>query len=264
MKNNFWNIVGIVLLIFLAIMLLNNFTGVIEKSDILNFYSNLLVVIITVTLGIITYEQTKHIQEESSKETDDLRRLNKEANETNKKLVDIIKRNTELEEQRNMPCVAMSQRKKYINDIANEIEIEFKNIGPIIIKHIDISEISEEMVKNNIFKTIEFNLEVLKEVIIKAFKCLSIQDVKKIDFLEYFNHDIDMVAIGKTFNINTKPKKIGNNEENLYVVALKMNIETIYGKKYNEDVVILLKKEKNKKNEIYNIQGKYIDISKEK
>ena len=72
-SNNVWNIIGLILLIILFIIIMNKFSGTIEKSDILNFYSNLLVVIITVALGIITYEQTKHIQEESSKENEYLR-----------------------------------------------------------------------------------------------------------------------------------------------------------------------------------------------
>jgi len=66
-KNNFWNLLIIVLLVILAIVILNKFTGEIKKSDVLTFYSNLLVVIITVTLGVINYEQTKHIQEERRK-----------------------------------------------------------------------------------------------------------------------------------------------------------------------------------------------------
>lgn len=260
-NKNFWNVVGLILIIFLAIIFLNKFTGTIEKSDVLNFYSNLLVVVITVALGLITYEQTKHIQEESSKENENLKKLNQEANETNKKLVNIIERNTELEEQKNMPCVSINQEKDYISGNENEIEIEFKNIGTTIIKCIDINEIPEEVVKQSISEIIGTGLGNLSEMIVKAFNCLFTQNIKKTDFLEFFNHDIDMIEVDQTFNIKAKPRKIESDDENLYIVALSMNIETIYGKKYNEDIVILLKKENLENIDIYIIKGKYIDIS---
>lgn len=142
-SNNVWNIIGLILLIILFIIIMNKFSGTIEKSDILNFYSNLLVVIITVALGIITYEQTKHIQEESSKENEYLREINKEANETNKELLNIIKRNTQLEEQRNMPCLNVKFSVGFIihSEENNEIELELENIGNTIIKYIDIDEV---------------------------------------------------------------------------------------------------------------------------
>lgn len=268
MKNNFWNIVGIILLILLAIILLNNFSGVIEKSDILNFYSNLLVVIITVTLGVITYEQTKHIQEESSKETENLRRLNKEANETNKKLVDIIERNTELEEQRNMPCIAIDNRKgEYIKYDENEINIEFRNIGNTIIKYIDIEEIPEEVIiqslPNTIGESIKKALEILTNTLSKCWE----EHTEKTDFLKFFNHNIDMIGINEEFSINVNPQKVKDEDgEDVYIVALNMKIENIYGKRYNEKVIILLRKDKedNSQHDIYVIEGKYVNIEIEK
>lgn len=268
MKNNFWNIVGIILLILLAIILLNNFSGVIEKSDILNFYSNLLVVIITVTLGVITYEQTKHIQEESSKETENLRRLNKEANETNKKLVDIIKRNTELEEQRNMPCVAIDNKKgEYIEYNENEINIRFRNIGTTIIKYIDIEEIPEESIIKGLANIMGESIKKALEIFTNTFSKCWTEHTEKTDFLKFFNHNVDMIGINEEFRINVKPQNVKDEDgEDVYIVALNMKIENIYGKRYNEKVIILLRKGKEdiSKHDIFVIEGKYVNIEIEK
>lgn len=268
MKNNFWNIVGIILLIFLAIILLNNFAGVIEKSDILNFYSNLLVVIITVTLGVITYEQTKHIQEESSKETENLRRLNKEANETNKKLVDIIERNTELEEQRNMPCVAIDNRKgEHIKYDENEINIEFRNIGTTIIKYIDIEEIPEKIIIQGLSNTVGESIKRALEILTNTLSKCWVEHTEKTDFLKFFNHNVDMIRIDEKFRISIKPRNVKNeNGEDVYIVALNMKIENIYGKRYNEKVIILLRKDKEdiSMRDTFVIEGKYVNIEIEK
>lgn len=264
-NRNFWNIIVIILLICLAIIFLNNFKGVIEKSDILNFYSNLLVVIITVTLGIITYEQTKHIQEESSKENEYLRRLNEEANETNKKLLKIIERNTELEEQKNMPClnVKYSLGYKIYSENEDQIEIEFKNIGNTVIKYVDIDEISEEVIIENMNKILINGVKGLLDNLTKSFENLFNEHTKKIDFLDFFNHDIDMIGIKENFYINVEPKRIkSENNEDLYVIALNMKIENIYGKRYKEKVIILLQRNtKENRNIAYTIEGKYIDIT---
>ena len=67
-RNNYWFLIVTILLIILLVISLNKFDGEIKKTNVLDFYSNLLVVVITVALGIINYQQTKHIQEEGSKE----------------------------------------------------------------------------------------------------------------------------------------------------------------------------------------------------
>ena len=263
-SNNVWNIIGLILLIILFIIIMNKFSGTIEKSDILNFYSNLLVVIITVALGIITYEQTKHIQEESSKENEYLREINKEANETNKEILNIIKRNTQLEEQRNMPClnVKFSVGSIIHSEENNEIELELENIGNTIIKYIDIDEVPEEVIIQSMNDIIIDSVKNVLGYLTKSFGTFFNEHTKKTDFLEFFNHNIDMVGIDEKFSINIKPKKIKEQvKEELYVIALNMKIENIYGKRYKEKVIILLEKNRNKDQQItYTVEGKYIDI----
>lgn len=267
-KNNFWNLIIVVLVVILAIILLNKFTGDIEKSDILSFYSNLLVVIITVTLGAINYQQTKHIQEEGARKNENLRALNKEANETNKKLVNIIERNTALEEQKNMPCLSINSEKiECIQHSESEVKLELKNIGTTIIKCIDIEEVPEEKIIHSIGKRIEDSLKNLVEIMSKAFTNCFSEGVEKTNFLKFFDHDVDIIGIDEVFNINVSPKHIKNeNGEEVDIIALNMKIENIYGKKYIEKIIVLLKKEKidsNQKN-TYAIQSKYIDIQIEK
>lgn len=263
MKNNFGNLVIIVLFIILSVVILNKFTGDIEKSDILSFYSNLLVVIITVTLGIINYEQTKHIQEEGAKENQNLRDLNKEANETNKKLVNIIERNTELEEQKNMPCLSIeSKRIEYISD--NEVELELRNIGKTIIKYIDIDEVPEEKIISGIEKIIGDSFKNIVEIITRVFTNCFSEHIEKTDYFKFFNHDIDIVGIKEKFTIKVTPKHIKNEEgKEIDIIALSMKIENIYGKKYIEKIILLLEKDLKQKN-VFFIKNKYIDIQIDK
>lgn len=96
----------------------------------------------------------------------------------------------------------------------------------------------------------------------KSFGTIFNEHTKKTDFLEFFNHNIDMVGIDEKFSINIKPKKIKEQvKEELYVIALNMKIENIYGKRYKEKVIILLEKNRNKDQQItYTVEGKYIDI----
>lgn len=269
-NNNIWYvIVGVLLIILIFIIvnkIINNFSGMLEKSDILNFFGNLLVVIITVALGIITYEQTKHIQEESSKENEYLRKTNQEANETNKELVNIIKRNAELEEQKNMPCVnvKLSTGSTINIDNNNEIKLELENVGNTIIKYIDIEEIPEEVVIRGIYDAVYDSVKSVLENFSKSIGKLFTEHTKKTDFLKLFNHEIDMVGIHETFNINVSPKKIeAHTDENLYVIALNMKIENIFGKRYNEKVIILLQENESQLMS-YKIKGKYIDIETDK
>ena len=263
-KNNFCNLLIIVLLVILAIILLNKFTGEIKKSDVLSFYSNLLVVIITVTLGVINYEQTKHIQEEGARENENLRELNKEANETNKKLVNIIERNTELEEQKNIPCLSINNEKlESVSNSDNEFRLELKNIGKTIIKCIDIEEVPEEEIKQGIGKIIGDSLkniiEILTGVLANCFK----DHIEKTDFLSFFEHDVDMIGIDETFNIIVNPKHItSKNGEEIDIIGLSMKIENIYGKQYIQKIILLLEKGRtdSKDKNTYNIKNKYIDI----
>lgn len=77
----------------------------------------------------------------------------------------------------------------------------------------------------------------------KSFGTLFSEHTKKTNFLEFFKHNIDMVGIDEKFSINIKPKKIKDQvDEELYVIALNMKIEKIYGKRYKEKVIILLQK----------------------
>lgn len=266
-KNNSWNLIIIVLVVILAIALLNKFTGDIKKSDILSFYSNLLVVIITVTLGAINYEQTKHIQEEGARENQNLRELNKEANETNKKLVDIIERNTELEEQKNMPCLSIeSKRLECVSKSDSKCKLELKNVGKTIIKYIDIEEVPEEKIRYGIGKIIGDRFKNILETVTKVFSNWVSDYIEKTDFSSFFKHDVDTVGIDEKFKVEVTPKHIKNEEEEMDIIALIMKIENIYGKKYIEKIILLLEKEKTNSNgnNIFCIKSKYIDIQIEK
>jgi len=263
-KNNFWNLIIIVLIVILAIVILNKFSGDIEKSDILSFYSNLLVVIITVSLGIINYEQTKYIQEEGAKENENLRELNKEANDTNKKLVNIIERNTELEEQKYMPCLSIcSEKLEYALNGNNEVKLELKNIGKTIIKCIDIEEVPEEKIMQGISKRIGDSLINILDAIPRLFTNLFNEHIEKTDFLSFFEHDVDMIGIDEKFNIPVTPRRIkAKDGEEIDIIALSMKIENIYGKKYIQKIILLL--EKKEMDNIYCIKNKYTEIQIEK
>lgn len=262
-RNNFWLFLTVLLIIILAITLLNKFDGKVKKSDMLNFYSNLLVVSITVALGFINYEQTKHIQEEGSKENEYLRTQNEKTNKTNEKLVSIIERNTELEEQKNMPCLSISSEE--IETIGNDVKLKFKNIGTTIIKCIDIEEILEETVQHGIGEKLGFSFvnvfERMVEIISNCFK----NKVEKTDFFKFFEHNIDMVGINETFCFKTTPKHIRNEDgEEIDIIALNMKIENIYGKKYIQMVVLLLQESGIDNKKEYSIKSKYTDIQIDK
>lgn len=258
-RDNFWLLVTVLLIIILAITLLNKFDGELVKSDMLNFYSNLLVVSITVALGFINYEQTKHIQEEGSKENEYLRAQNEKANKTNEKLVSIIERNTELEEQKNMPCLSISS--KEIETKGNDIKLKFKNIGTTIIKCIDIEEVPEETIKHGIGGKLELSLANVFERMVKIISNCFKDKVEKTDFFKFFEHNIDMVGINETFYFEATPKHIRNEDgEEIDVIALSMKIENIYGKKYIQTVILLLQESEIDNKRVYFIQSKYIDI----
>ena len=265
-KKNWDNYIIIILVVILVIVLsikaLNCFEGEIEKTDILSFYSNLLVVLITVCLGIINYMQTKYIQKEGAKENEKLTRLNEEANKINHKLLDIIKRNTDLEEQRNMPCVSIIGDEVKCLEIDNhKVKLNFKNIGASIIKHIDIEEIPEEVVKSNLYESLSKNFVKCAEIIKKVFVNYLDNSIEKTDFLKYFSHDVDMIEKNGVFSFEVNPRHIeSENSETFDIVALNMKIENIYGTKYIERIVLLLE---NKTENSYIVKSKYIDIQKE-
>lgn len=261
----FWDVIILVLLIWLAIVFLNKFGGELIKADILNFYSNLLVVSITVALGIITYEQNKHIQEDASKENEYLRKQNEEANNINKQLLKIIERNTELEEQKNMPCLNIKHTSGDTIHSVNEEEIEiiFENVSNTIIKYIDIDEIPEEIINDGLSYVINKSANEIVNTFKELFANLLKGHVDKVDFFELFNHNIDMVGINEKISLVVKPRKIKNEKDKyFYVIALNMKIENIYGNKYIEKVFLLLQKNKGGSNVKYFIKGKHIDISK--
>ena len=261
--NNYWLITLIILLTILLIVLLNKFDGEIEKTNVLEFYSNLLVVAITVALGFINYQQTKHIQEEGSKENKYLREQNEKSNKTNEKLVSIIERNTELEEQKNMPCLSICSEE--IETIGKNVKLKFKNIGTTIIKCIDIEEVPEETIKRGIGGMLEVSLiNVVERVTEILFNCFK-DKVEKTDFLKFFEHTIDIVGIKETFNYEVIPKHIMNdNGEEIDIIALSMKIENIFGKKYIQKVILLLKASEVGNKKEYSIQSKYIDIQMDK
>ncbi|MBR3613937.1 MAG: hypothetical protein IKL55_02025 [Clostridia bacterium] len=262
-RNNYWFLIVTILLIILLVISLNKFDGEIKKTNVLDFYSNLLVVVITVALGIINYQQTKHIQEEGSKENKHLREQNEKANKTNEKLVSIIERNTELEEQKNMPCLSICSEE--IETIGNNVKLKFKNIGTTIIKCIDIEDVPEETIKHGIGGKLELSLVNVFERMVKIISNCFKDEVEKTDFLKFFEHNIDMVGINETFYFKATPKHIRNEDgEEIDVIALSMKIENIYGKKYIQTVILLLQESEIDNKRVYFIQSKYIDIQIDK
>lgn len=262
-RYNFWILAIVVLIVVLAIILLNKFDGDLKKSDMLNFYSNLLVVTITVALGFINYHQTKYIQEESSKENEYLKNQNEKANKINEKLLDVIEHNSELEEQRNMPCLSICNRK--IETIENDVNLKFKNIGNTIIKYIDIEEIPEETIKHGITGKLGLSIMNILERVTKMIPNYFKDSVEKTNFFEFFEHTVDIVGINEIFHYSATPKHITNeNGQEIDIIALSMKIENIYGKKYIQKVILLLQESSVDDKKIYFIQSKYIDIQTDK
>lgn len=196
-------------------------------GDILLYLGSFLAFIGTISLGFLVLHQNQQIYSKSEKQNTELRKINEQSNDINKRLLT-------LQESQYMPLLDVLQGKMQMIQFEKkrQISIEFSNIGKSIMKYCNYEIMSEEETR------ILEKPTVLKENWIIAFP----KAVR--NFLKYFTEGkeihnksfigeagdsiLSRLGIGKKKTIKIR---IPNDKKK---VAIKIEIYNIYGTKYIE------------------------------
>ncbi len=222
-----------------------------SAGEVLGFYGTFLAFLGTAALGALALWQNKKIREQSKNENDELKRLNKDANTINSRLLDI-------QQAQYMPIIDIDNDKPHFENSDNRtsVTITFKNRGHSDIKYFVIEKMSNEHLQ----RIKQEKTSLLPGMMASMKAIMSVfSNLLYVENQEYQGKADEKTIIGlmvderKTWNLEI--------EHNESAIGLKIKMINIYGHTYCEIITFDLVKSDNINNR--KIENKTLDIEKE-